>query len=886
MVKTLKFAALLLVCIAWISADAQNSETVAEGAGDGNLTSLYNGPIKQRPARRLYADTLLVKEAEKVSNIITISDDNNESYTFSEGQLGDDDDYAGTTAMVSSNDDYFLSEVGYLFSPMRFRVRAYESMYNNVYANGVLLNDAERGQFSYGMIGGLNDATRNKEGATYIEHNRFGFSTIGGASNINMRASQYAAGHKASLVGCNRNYLARAMYTGSTGLMQNGWAFTGSASYRWANEGVIEGTFYNSLGYFLAAEKKINDSHSISIATWGSPTERAQQGAATEEAYWLAGSHYYNPNWGYQQGEKRNARVVNSFEPAAVITWDFKIKDNMQLTTSLFGKYSMYSTTALGWNGNAADPRPNYYQNLPSAAYDVWDPEYTPTDDELADYNTRFEHWTSSKANRQLNWDYMYFANSQANAVGGECLYYVERRHNDQLALNLGSTLNIEFDKYNTGTVGLNLGTTKGMHYKTMSDLLGANKYTDIDKFSVGDFGPNSDFVQNDVDNPNRQIKEGDVFGYDYDLYVNKANLFYQHQFNRGIFHLFAGANVEGTTMERYGHMRNGRAMEFSKGSSGTAKFLGGGAKLGMIFTFNAYNTLSLGAGYESRAPIAYNSFIAPRMRNDFVQGLTNENIFSAEASYKLNAGPVTAKVTGYYTMLNDIVEQNAFYNDMQSQFTYLTMTGVNKMHYGVEAAIVYNATSSLSFNAVASVGNAEYTNNVNGFLISENEKVVMNDKVYMNGVKVDGTPLTALSLGVDYNISGWYLSANVNYYDNIYIDASKYARLESVVGKPVIDATTGKEVLNIPTQYKGKGGFMVDASIGKSINLNGGKKLNINLSLNNILNNQNMITGGYEQNRGDSYADGEARTYKFSKNPFLYYANAFNAYLNIGFRF
>ena len=875
MIRLSKFATFLLLCIACMSgADAQGQ------------TQSKDGLMKQQPARQLYADTLLVKEASAVDNVITISDDNNESYTFSEGQLGDDDDYAGTTAMVSSNDDYFLSEVGYLFSPMRFRIRAYESMYNNVYANGVMLNDAERGQFSYGMIGGLNDATRNKEGATFLEHNRFGFSTIGGASNINMRASQYAAGNKMSLVGCNRNYLARLMYTGSTGLMQNGWAFTASASYRWANEGVIEGTFYNSLGYFLAAEKKINNKHSISIATWGSPTERAQQGAATEEAYWLAGSHYYNPNWGYQNGEKRNARVVNSFEPSVLFTWDYKINDKMQLTTSLFGKYSMYSTTALGWNGNAADPRPNYYQNLPSAAYDVWDIEYTPTEDEYNDYMTRYNYWKASKANRQLNWDYMYYANQQANAVDGECLYYVERRHNDQLALNLGSVLNIEYNRYNTGTVGVNLGTTKGMHYKTMSDLLGANKYTDIDKFSVGDFGPNSDYVQNDVDNPNRQIGEGDVFGYDYDLYVNKANLFYQHQFNKGIFHLFAGANIEGTTMERFGNMRNGRAMEFSKGSSGTAKFLGGGAKLSAIFTFNAYNTLSLGAGYENRAPIAYNSFIAPRMRNDFVQGLENENIFSAEASYRLNVGPVTAKVTGYYTILNDLVEQNAFYNDLQSQFTYLTMTGVNKVHYGVEAAVVYNITSALSFNAVASVGNAEYTDNVKGFLISENEKVVMNDKVYMDGVKVDGTPLTALSLGVDYNVNGWYLSANVNYYDNIYIDASKYARLESVVGEPVIDATTGKEILDLPTQFSGRGDFMVDASIGKSISLRRGKKLNINLSLNNILNNQKMITGGYEQNRGDSYADGEARTYKFSKNPFLYYANAFNAYLNIGLRF
>ena len=876
MIKS-KFAAFLLLCLACITgANAQEQPA----------TQAKNGKIKQPPARMLYADTLLLKEANAVDNVITINDEGNESYTFSEGQLGDDDDYAGTTAMVSSNDDYFLSEVGYLFSPMRFRIRAYESMYNNVYANGVLINDAERGQFSYGMIGGLNDATRNKEGATFLEHNRFGFSTIGGASNINMRASQYAAGNKMSLVGCNRNYLARLMYTGSTGLMQNGWAFTASASYRWANEGVIEGTFYNSLGYFLAAEKKINDKHSLSIATWGSPTERAQQGAATEEAYWLAGTHYYNPNWGYQDGKKRNARVVNSFEPAVLFTWDYKINDRMQLTTSLFGKYSMYSTTALGWNGNAADPRPNYYKNLPSSAFDVWDIEYTPTEDELSDYMTLYNQWTSSKANRQLDWNYMYFANRQANAVGGECLYYVERRHNDQLALNLGSTLNIDFDQFNTGTVGLSLGSTKGMHYKTMSDLLGADKYTDIDKFSVGDFGPSSDYVQNDIDNPNRRIGVGDIFGYNYDLNVNKANLFYQHRFDKGIYHLFAGAHLEGTTMERYGHMRNGRAALFSKGSSGTAYFLGGGTKFGLIMQFDAYNTLSFGWGYENRAPIAYNSFIAPRMRNDFVQGLENEDILNAEVSYSLNAGPVTAKVSGYATMFNDCVEQNAFYNDSEAQFTYLTMTDVDKVHYGLEAAVVYNITSSLSVNAVASVGNAEYRNNAKGFLISENEDVLHYEKVYMKGVKIDGTPLTALSLGVDYNVSGWYLSANVNYYDRIYIDASRYARLEKVVGLPTIDATTGKEILNIPTQFKGKGGFMVDASIGKSINLRGGNRLNINLSLNNILNNQKMITGGYEQNRGDSNSQGEARVYKFSKNPYLYYANAFNAYLNIGFRF
>ena len=835
--------------------------------------------IKRDPAIRHLRDTVAAEELSL--------DNDKDAFTFSEGQLDEDEDVIqGSSTMTGSNDDYFLSEVGYLFSPMRFRVRAYENMYSNVYANGVLLNDAERGSFSYGMIGGLNDATRNKEGATFLEASGFGYSPVAGASNINMRASQYAAGHKASLVGCNRNYIARAMYTYSTGLMDNGWALTASASYRWANEGVIEGTFYNSLGYFLALEKVINENHSVSFATWGSPTERAQQGAATEEAYWLANSHYYNPNWGYQNGQKRNARVVTSYEPTVLFTWDWKIDNATKLTTTVAGKYSKYGTTALGWNGNAADPRPHYYQNLPSAAYDVWDLNYTPTDDERADWQARYDYWKASKANRQINWDYMYFANQQANASGGNALYYIEKRNNDQMMLNLSSVLNHEFNKNNHITLGLNLGTTKGMHYKTLDDLLGSNNYgTDIDKFSVGDFAPGSDYVQNDVDRPNRIIKEGDTFGYDYDIYVNTARLFGQYTYNKNSISLAVGAHIDGTTMERYGNMRNGRAINNSKGSSGTAKFLGGGTKAGLTWNINGNNTITLGAGYEHRAPLAYNSFVAPRMRNDFVYGLENEKILNAEASYTLTLGPVTAKVTGYYTQFDDAVEQSAFYNDMLSNFTYLSMTGLQRKHYGAEAAIVYNVTSSLSFNFVGTINEAEYTKDANGFLISENEKVVQSDKVYMNGAHIDGSPLTAASVGVDYNTNGWYLSANANYYDRVYIGASSYRRLASVVGAPVIDSE-GNTKLDIPLQYKGKGGWLVDASIGKSINLRGGQRLNINLQLQNVLNNENMVTGGYEQNRDDNYSDGEARTYKFSKNPYLYYANAFNFYLNIGLRF
>lgn len=234
-----------------------------------------------------FSTYLLAQQKDTVAIAESIAKMENADFTFTESQLDEDDDNGRTVnSVLGVNNDLYLSNVGYLFSPMRFRYRAYNNQQSETYINGVQMNDAERGQFSYSSIGGLNDATRNREGSPFLNMNNFGFSALGGSTDINVRASQYSPGNKITLSGCNRNYLARGVYTYSTGLMNNGWAVTGSLAYRWANEGYIEGTFYNSLGYFLAVQKVFNDRHSLNLSTWGSPTERAQQGASTEEAYW------------------------------------------------------------------------------------------------------------------------------------------------------------------------------------------------------------------------------------------------------------------------------------------------------------------------------------------------------------------------------------------------------------------------------------------------------------------------------------------------------------------------------------------------------------------------------------------------------------------------
>lgn len=151
---------------------------------------------------------------------------------------------------------------------MRFNVRGYEQRESSTYINGLNFNDLERGRFNYSSLGGLNNAMRNKDAVNGLEMPGYAYGSLGGTTNINTRATNYAAGTNVNAAYTNRAYKLRGQAIYSTGIMDNGWAFTGSVVYRWADEGRTEGTFYNSFGYFLAAEKVLGD-HRFALTTFG-----------------------------------------------------------------------------------------------------------------------------------------------------------------------------------------------------------------------------------------------------------------------------------------------------------------------------------------------------------------------------------------------------------------------------------------------------------------------------------------------------------------------------------------------------------------------------------------------------------------------------------------
>ena len=231
-----------------------------------------------------FAQTPVTTEEEQEAQSTVVDE---QAFTFTEAQLGEDDDMSQNVSIISSNQNVFASQVGFTFSPVRFRYRAFNQKYNEIYINGAAMNDMESGQFRYALVGGLNQQTRNVESTLPFEFNNFSMPGMGGSNNYDFRPSHMATGQRLTLSGANRNYTVRAMYTYNTGLRPDGWAFSANVTYRWANMNTsyIDGTFYNALSYFLGAEKKFGNGHALSIVTWGNPTERATQGAGTDEMY-------------------------------------------------------------------------------------------------------------------------------------------------------------------------------------------------------------------------------------------------------------------------------------------------------------------------------------------------------------------------------------------------------------------------------------------------------------------------------------------------------------------------------------------------------------------------------------------------------------------------
>ncbi|MCX6272960.1 MAG: TonB-dependent receptor plug domain-containing protein [Bacteroidetes bacterium] len=770
------------------------------------------------------------------------------------------------SGLLHSTSDIFVSTAGYTLGAAYFKIRGYDPEYSTVYMNGIQVNDPENGRPTWSEWGGLNDATRNKEVVNGLAPAAYGYGDIGGSTNISTRASLFGKQQKFSYSYANRAYNHRLMYTASTGLMKNNWSFAFSVSRRWAEEGYVSGTFYDSWAYFAAAEKKINNRNSIALTVYASPTIRGMQGGSTQEVYDLTGDHFYNPNWGYQDGEKRNAKVRKTHEPMIILNHYWKPDEKTKVTNSIGVSFGRNGTTALNWY-NARDPRPDYYRYLPS--YET-DPAV------IAAMTTA---WQTDQSHSQINWNNLYQANYLANTEGKQANYVVEERRQDHTEFNYNLLVNREINQHISFTGGLDLSAYTGRHFKVMSDLLGGKYWVDIDQFSQRDFSMDTVTLQNDLNNPNKIIKVGDKYGYNYNIRVNNGNVWGQWEFSYNRFDFFAAANVSYTQFWRDGKMKNGRAPDNSYGESAKKSFINPGVKGGFTYKLTGHHFFQTNAAFQSKAPLARNAFISPYIKNTYAHDLKSELNISGDISYIYRGDRFNARVTAYQTIFKDQSEIMSYYHDDYLTYVNMSLTGIDKIHQGMEVGVEWKATTALSFSFVAALGNFIYTSRPTAVISTENgSRPDTMETVYQKNFYVSGTPQNAGSIGFRYAAPKyWYFNGNINYFEKMYLDFNPQRRTSAAItnlgpGDPLIQTITEQQKLNH--------GFTLDASIGKSLRYKA-YTINLNVSVNNILDNQDLITGGYEQLRFDYTGK---NIDKFPPKYFYGYGRSF--FINLGVRF
>lgn len=755
------------------------------------------------------------------------------------------------SGILRSSRDVFDATAGYNFGAARFRVRGLGGEFNPVSINGIVMNDLENGYASWSLWGGLNDVTRWAESRTGVSASPYGFGSIGRWSNIDLRASNLRKGTRLSYASANRTYRNRAMATYNTGLMANGWAFSLSGSLRWSDEGYVPGTFYNAGAYFLSAEKKINDKHSIGFVGFGSPIVSGRQGLAVAEAQTLAGDHYYNPNWGWQDGKKRNANVSNDHKPVFILSHYFKPDERTKWNTSVLYTFGRDGYTALNWY-DAPDPRPDYYRYLPSY--------YEETAPWVAAQLT--QAWQNDPNTSQIDWAQLYFANGKnlytvkdAEGIAGNDVtgmrskYIVEDRRADPTRIAANSVWSRNITDELGLTVGGSYNSQKTRYFKVIDDLLGGDFWLDLDQFAARDSDdPNA--AQNDLNTPNHIVRVGDEFGYDYDIRTNQANLFGQVDRKWRKVEGYFGASVTSTVFWRDGHFRKALFPDNSFGKSEKQSFLHGGVKAGAVYKISGREYITANAAFLSNAPTARTAYLSPRTRDAVVDGLTTEKAFSGDISYEARMRRVKGRATLYYVHTSDGIWSRSFYHDVYRTFVNYSMTGVSEDHLGLELGAQIKVSPTLEATAAYAEGQYVYSSRPTATVTRDNSDTALavGRTVYWKNFRVGGMPQRAASAGLRYNAPKyWSIGANANYFGNIYLDPNPDRRTAEALGNLVVEDPQWNALLE---QTKLDDGFTVDLFFTKSWRVKHKYRIGLNLSVSNVLDNTDLVTGGYEQLR------------------------------------
>jgi iron complex outermembrane receptor protein len=680
--------------------------------------------------------------------------------------------------------------------------------------NGVPTNDMENGIMYWTNFAGLSEVTRNMQVQRGLGASKLAVNSVGGTVNIVTTPSDRKKGGNAGITFGNGSFSNRVQLTLNSGLMKSGWAITFQGSkttagdifnnrdgyFSAANQGIREGTYVDAYSYFLTASKKLSENHTLLFSVFGAPANRGRAYNSNTAEYKKRGNYLYNSAMGYYNGQLLSVSQNYSHTPQATLMSAWNITDKLTLTTSAYASYA----TAYGTARNGAA------EVLNTEGYQDFD-----------------KYEADNKANIQtVNNPYgMPYGTS---VTGAQSTRYIEGRYNNHTWYGVISNINYQLDPTTSIVAGVDLRDYKATHYAKVEHLLGG-------EFVVDQFAG----VDNNLLTPNRIAYKGDKVRYDYDGNVRWGSAFTQLEKSIDKFDIFISANVARVQMWRVGNMWSGDTdfINNSFGASDKRVFNNYNVKAGLNYRIDGRHNLFINGGTFSRAPYMRNVFVDSRYSNEFLAGLKNENIKSAEAGYSYRSGKFRANLNVYYTQWKDRILANEAFVDPRTEQRQ-ALSGIAALHKGIEFDFRYSPINSLEFQGAFTKGDWRWTSDaVAAYHDDVTNAEVEYARVYTKGLKVGNTAQTTGFLGVHYKgIKDMYFGLRYNYFADLYESFNPEDRIQPGF----------KQVRKLPNY------FILDAYAGYYLEL-GKMRSRFSVNVHNITNGKfirrsDEAFGGQEQ--------------------------------------
>lgn len=635
--------------------------------------------------------------------------------------------------------------------------------------------------------------------------------------------------YRASVRFSDRNYLLGARFSLDREL-SSGWRIAAAADARTGRDMHVDGVFTNALTAGFRLAKRFKERHDLALLLIAPISARGTRLTATREAFELTGDPYYNPAWGFQNGKVRNSRVRRDAVPLGHLSFRTEISPVTTFAAALGVEAGVSTYSALGWY-DARTPMPDNYRYLPSYVSD------TETETAWRSNDTRYT---------QIDWDRLLAVNRMK---GGEAAYTLEDRAERLCNLRFDAAFSTELIPGLTLDYGAFFTREHSRFYKRMRDLLGGEYLVDIDQYLVDDdtFG---NLLQNDLRHPDRLIREGDRFGYDYALVRREAGLRVHAAWRADRFRADVAMRLGDAVVFRRGYYEKELFPgERSFGRSRRLHFTPWTLKAlaGWAFSPRTYLGATVAAG--AVAPREEDLFFQPLYNNRTVDGPTPERFYAAEVNFRRSGPVLDLQLTAFASAAFDRLQTRRYYDDLAGVYCDLSVTGIAIAAYGVEAAaeirLVYRWRVSLALSA----GRYKYIRDPRVTVLSDADNSLVDNSAVsrMGGCTPGGAPQLTACGGVNYfGPRGWGFRLSAGYAGARYVEPMPLRRTERIARQ---GGLTREDFEAFTRQERLRDAFTLDASLFKTIYFSR-SQLTASLLLRNLLGSGDTVYNGYESLR------------------------------------